>query len=101
VALFHATAVKGFTFRDFPSQKSRTSLEATLLPCGYPPVCDAAVSQTLSPPVSSTSTLSRGCLIPLPTMDSLFTCPKARFPVALGLSDEDRYLPLASPASKL
>jgi hypothetical protein len=54
----------------------------------------------LLPPVSSTPTLSRSCLIPLTTMGSLFTRPKARFPVALGLGDGTPPVPLASPTSK-
>jgi hypothetical protein len=52
------------------------------------------------PPVSSTPTLSRSCLVPPTTMSSLFTRPKARFPVALGPGDGTPPVPPASPASK-
>ena len=39
-ALFRAAAVPGIPpFRAFPSQKSRTPLGATLLPCRYPRTC--------------------------------------------------------------
>jgi hypothetical protein len=51
-------------FRAFPSQRSRTPLEAALLPCSCPPACRSAPLAALSPPLSSTPTLSRSCLTP-------------------------------------
>ena len=51
--------------------------------------------------VSPTSTLSRGCLDPPATMDSLLACSRARFPVVLGSKQRTRLVPPASPASKL
>jgi hypothetical protein len=57
MALFHATAVRDSSFRDFPSQESRAPPRAALLPCGYPPTCRMATARALSPPVSSTPTL--------------------------------------------
>jgi hypothetical protein len=88
------------SFRVFPSQKSRAPLEARLLPCGHSPTCCDAAFRSLSPLVSSTSTLSCGRLISPTTMSSLFTLPKERFPVTPGPNDETRLVPPASPTSK-
>jgi hypothetical protein len=75
-------------FRVFPSQESRAPLEVALLPCSYPPSCWNSASWSLSPPVSSTSTLARSCLIPPSTMSSLSSSPRALLPFALGPDDE-------------
>jgi hypothetical protein len=99
--LFHAATVHGILpSESSPRQKSRTPLGATLLPCGHPPTCTIAAAWPLSPPVSATPTLSRGCLLPPTTMSSLFTPPKGRFPVTLGPRHGTRPVPPASPTSK-
>jgi hypothetical protein len=72
-----------------------------LLPCSYPLTCKNELPETLSPPVSPTPTLSRGCLVPPATMSALSTNQSACFLVALGLTQRSRSVPPASPASKL
>jgi len=89
VALFRATAVHGIPPPESSPRRNRRPLSRSpLLPGGHSPTCRYAVSRSLSPPVSPTSTLTRGCLVPPTTMSSLFTLPKERFPVTLGPSDE-------------
>jgi hypothetical protein len=71
-----------------------------MLPCGYPPTCRSDTAQILSPSVSSTSTLSRGCLISPTAMDFLLAPPKTRFPVVLDQNSRSHSVPTASSASK-
>jgi hypothetical protein len=77
------------------------SSRSHVLPCSYPPTCEPAPLESLSPLVSPTPTLSRSGRVPPTTMGPLFTHPKTRFPVALGLDRRNRTVPPASPASKL
>jgi len=67
----------GFLPSEFsPRRRSLTPLEAAWLPCSYPPTCGDVRLDSLSPPVSPTSTLSRGCLVPPPAMGSLCGAPR-------------------------
>jgi hypothetical protein len=65
-----------FLPKAFPSRRSRTPLEATLLPCSYPPACEDAPPEPLSPPLSPTPTLSRVCLDPCDDYALPFHVPK-------------------------
>jgi len=101
VALFHATTIRGIPPSESSPHRNRAPLSRPhLLPCGHSPTCCDAAFRSLSPLVSSTSTLSCGRLISPTTMSSLFTLPKERFPVTLGPNDETRLVPPASPTSK-
>ena len=73
----------GFSLQSLPLAGIARPSRGRLLPCGYPPACWDAASQLVSPAVSSTPALSRSCLIPPPTMGSLSTHPRARFPLTL------------------
>jgi hypothetical protein len=77
---------------DLPSEcsprKDRNASRRRLAPSSLSTRLSWRTAFVLSPRVSPTSTLSRSRLDPRTTMDSLFTCPKTRFPVALDSSSE-------------
>jgi hypothetical protein len=81
-------------------RRERAPLSRPLLPCSHPPTCRDAPPVALSPPVSPTSTPSRGCLVPPTTMGSLSANRNASFPFALDHLQRSRLFPPASPASK-
>jgi hypothetical protein len=71
-ALFQTAPSLGFLpSGSSPHRRSLVPLGVAWLPCGYPPVRGGARLESLSPPVSPTSTLSRSCLVPPPAMSSL------------------------------
>jgi hypothetical protein len=70
-------------FRVFPSQESRTSLEATLLPCGYPPTCWTPPPGPCHHRFRPTPTLSRSCLGSPGDYRLTFHAPMTRVPVVL------------------
>jgi hypothetical protein len=94
-------------FRVFPSQEiacaSRRSPASLWLSSGVP----GRTTRVLSPAVSPTSTLSRGCPVPPPTMSSLFTrrstlpgCPGSRAaepPRSASITHFEASFPPASP----
>jgi hypothetical protein len=84
-----------------PRRRSLTPLEAAWLPCSYPPTCGDVRPDSLSPPVSPTPTLSRGCLVPSAGYGLPLWCTEVRLLFALGLVPRNRLVPPASPASKL
>jgi len=79
VALFHATAVPGILPSELFPCEDRAPLSGPLAPLQLSTDVRKRVVPRRSPPVSPTSTLSRGCLDPRTTMDFLFTgrspCP--------------------------
>jgi hypothetical protein len=87
-------------FRVFPSQKSRTPLEAASSLAVIHRRAEPRRSRPYHRPFHRLPTLSRSCLDPLTPMSSLSSPPKERFPVTLGLNRRNRFVPPASPASK-
>jgi len=77
----------GFSLQSIPLAEIARLSRGRMLPCSYPPTRRKVATRTLLPLVSSTPALSRSCLTPPTTMDSLFTFPKERFPVILDPSD--------------
>jgi len=72
VALFHATTVPGILPSELFPHKDRAPLSRPLAPLQLSTgVLSSTLSCARSPPVSPTSTLSRGCLDPPATMDSV------------------------------
>jgi len=91
----------GLSLQSLPLTMDRLlSFEAALLPCSYRPTCQNVLLFALLPSVSSTPTSSRGCLIPLTTMNSLFT-NRGPLPGCPGLVRQIRFFLPASSASKL
>jgi len=87
-ALFHAATVPGVLPSESSPHRNRAPLSRPPAPLWLSTRVQDAASWILLPPVSPTPTLSRSCLVPPATMDSLFTCPKTRFPVALDSSSK-------------
>jgi hypothetical protein len=73
VALFHATAVPGILPSELFPHEDRAPLSRPLAPLQLSTGVLKRVVLRRSPPVSPTSTLSRGCLDPRTTMDTLST----------------------------
>jgi hypothetical protein len=88
-------------FRAFPLQGSRAPLEAALLPCRYPPTCRTVLPVCL---ITTRFTDSRAfdavAMIP-EQLWTPFSRAEARFPVALDSAQRNRFIPPASPTSKL
>jgi hypothetical protein len=73
-ALFHAVTVVGIPpFRVFPSQEIACLSRGRLTSMQLSTDVLERTARFLSPPVSPTSTLSRGCLVPHTAMSFLFT----------------------------
>jgi hypothetical protein len=62
VALFHATAVRRFSLQSLPLTEVAHPSRGHIAPLWLVTGVLHAASRILSPPVSSTPTLSRGCL---------------------------------------
>jgi len=71
VALFRATTVPGILPSELFPHEDRAPLSGPLAPLQLSTDVPGRAERRRSPPVSPTSTLSRGCLDPPTTMDSL------------------------------
>jgi hypothetical protein len=74
VALFRATTVSGIPPSEFFPHRDRAPLSGPLAPLQLSTGVQLRAGPDRSPIVSPTSTLSRGCLVPRSTMDSLSAC---------------------------
>jgi len=85
----------------------RTSLDAAVLPCSYPPTCRGALPSSYHRWFRRRPRFHAVAWFPPTTMNNLSTCPKTHFPVALDSSRETALyselhllrslLPLTSP----
>jgi hypothetical protein len=82
-ALFRAATVPGTSLQSVPLVRIASVSRRRLAPLSLSTHLPWRTAFALSPLVSPTPTLSRDCLVPPATMNSLSTCPKTRFPVAL------------------
>jgi len=99
-ALFRAATVPGTSLQSVPLVRIANASRRRRAPSPLSTRLPWRTAFVVSPLVSPTPTLSRSCLVPPATMSSLFTCPKARFPVTLDSSSKTaRYSELHRPRS--
>ena len=72
-----------------------------MLPYGYPPTCLTWPLGSFTAGFGDRHAFDAAACFPPTTMSSLFTHPKARFPVTLNPSGETINVPPTSPVSKL
>ena len=101
VALFRATTVPGIPpFRGFPSQEIAGLSRGSLASLQLSTRVQSRTTFARSLPVSPTSTRWRGCLVSPEAMSSL-SARRSEPPGCSERGSRARFLPLASPASKL
>jgi hypothetical protein len=100
-ALFRAATVRDHSsFRDFPSQESRTSFEATGSLAVIRPTVTRKPLESFADRFRSVHEPKLALPLPLPTMDSLFPCRSTRPGPPKLKSPQPSVFAATSPASK-
>jgi hypothetical protein len=100
--LFRAATVPAILPLERSPRKDRAPLSRPLCSLAViHPRAETHCTSALSPPFSPTPTLSRSCLAPYRRLWTNFPRAEAQFPSALGFAQQNRFVPPASPTSKL